>query len=69
MCVCVCVCVRVGQAFGGGGARVATPSELESEVTKALVAAKPCLIDVAIDPASGVESARMNEHNFASSKL
>jgi len=45
------------EAFGGVGVHVTTPDELKRAVDAAMDSGKPTLINAAIDPASGSESA------------
>lgn len=54
------------KAFGGRGSSCQSPEELQVEIERALQEVKPCLLNVRIDPKSGVESARIG---FLNSKL
>merc|ERR1711924_453329 len=54
------------KAFSGEGYVVSEPEVLAQRLKRSLEDPKPALIDVTIDPMSGVESANMNKHNFIS---
>lgn len=51
-------------AFGGKGYSVSTASDLESVLKTSLLARRPTLINVVIDPSAGVESGTVHSFNF-----
>jgi 2-hydroxyacyl-CoA lyase 1 len=54
----------LAEAFGGAGAAAATEGELADALAAALVHDGPTVINIAIDPAAGVESASVHAFNF-----
>ncbi|WP_439686131.1 oxalyl-CoA decarboxylase [Cupriavidus oxalaticus] len=58
---------KMMEAFGGVGANVTTPAELEAAVNEALRSGKPTLVNAVIDPAAGTESGRLTNLNPQSS--
>jgi oxalyl-CoA decarboxylase len=58
---------KMMEAFGGVGANVTTPAELEAAVNEALRSGKPTLINAVIDPSAGTESGRLTNLNPQSS--
>ncbi len=55
----------LAEAFGGAGAAAATEGELADALAAALVREGPTVINIAIDPAAGVESASVHAFNFS----
>lgn len=51
------------EAFGGTGAYVTTPDELDRAVRQALDSGKPTLVNAVIDPAAGTESGNIGSLN------
>lgn len=58
---------KMMEAFGGVGANVTTPAELEAAVNEALRSGKPTLVNAVIDPSAGTESGRLTNLNPQSS--
>jgi oxalyl-CoA decarboxylase len=54
---------KMMEAFGGVGAYVTTPDELDRAVRDALASGKPTLINAVIDPAAGTESGNIGSLN------
>src|ERR1700757_2625265 len=54
---------KMMEAFGGVGAHVTTPDELNRAVDIAIDSGKPTLINAVIDPAAGSESGRIDNLN------
>jgi oxalyl-CoA decarboxylase len=58
---------KMMEAFGGVGANVTTPAELEAAVNEALRSGRPTLVNAVIDPSAGTESGRLTNLNPQSS--
>jgi oxalyl-CoA decarboxylase len=56
------------QAFGGAGARAATPQELAAALDEAVSSGRPTLINAIIDETAGTESGRITALNPAKKK-
>jgi oxalyl-CoA decarboxylase len=54
---------KIIEAFGGVGANVTTPDELQRAVNEAMDSGRPTLINAVIDPAAGSESGRIGNLN------